>query len=517
MTVFVKKGAQKMGKKYFLGVDIGTFESKGLLMDENCEVVATHAERHEMENPAPNHFEMDAEAVWWGDFCKISRALLEKTGISNGDIQCVGVSTMGAGLVPVDEDCMPLLKAIPYGIDARAEKEIEAMYEKYGEEEVLRFNGRPLCANDVPPKILWIRNHYPEIYEKAHKFLTGSSFMTAKLTGKYVIDRFLGYGGFTPLYDPDAGTVNEKYCRDFCRPEQLAELHDNTDIVGTVTAKAAAQTGLLEGTPVITGADDSGAEAISTGILEVGDLMIQLGSTLYFIGIADHLAHDRRIWSGGFLIPKTNSVQGGTNAAGTLTRWYRDNLFFDALALEKEGGPDAYETMMEGLAEIPAGSDGLITLPYIAGERTPINDPKAKGVIFGLSVQHTRTHLYHSALESIGYSIANHLAIFRENDAPPKRIFAVGGGTKNPIWMQMIADITGENIHTANVTIGAAYGDALLAAIATGHIEKFADIRKYITEGVCYKPNPENHEAYKKYHRIFNQLYENTKELMHQL
>ena len=173
--------------------------------------------------------------------------------------------------------------------------------------------------------------------------------------------------------------------------------------------------------------------------------------------------------------------------------------------------------MMRDLETIPPGSDGLITLPYIAGERTPVNDPKAKGVIFGLSMQHTRAHLYHSALEAIGYSIADHLAIFRENDAAPKRIFAAGGGTKNPIWMQIIADITGEEIHTANVTIGAAYGDALMAAIAVGHIEKFSDIRNYITEGVSYKPNKKNHEIYKKYHAMFNELYETTKNLMHRL
>lgn len=502
---------------YFMGIDVGTFETKGVLVDGDMQVVAIHAEKHGMENPQPGYFEHDAEEVWWGDFCKVSKALIEKSGVDPADIKCVGASALGADLVPVDENCVALRKAILYGIDARAHKEWDQMYEKYGREEVLKFNGRPLVANDVPPKILWIKNNEPEIYEKTHKFLTGSSYLTAKLTGEYVIDRFLGYGGFTPLYDPEKGDIDYRYINDFCRPDQVATLHDNTDIVGTVHAKAAAETGLLEGTPVITGADDSGAEAISTGILEVGDFMVQIGSTLYFIGIADHLARDQRIWAGGFLIPNANSIQGGTNAAGTFTRWFRDNIFFDALKLEQEGGPDAYETMMEGLADIPVGSDGIICLPYIAGERTPINDPLARGAIFGLRIDHTRTHIYHAALESIAYGIKHHFDIFKENDVEANRIFAAGGGTKNPVWMQMIADVMGKEIHTAEVGIGAAYGDVLMCAIATGHIESFADIRKYVTESTLYKPNMENHEKYKKYYDNFLKLYEVTKEIAHDL
>ena len=207
-----------MNPVYFLGIDIGTYESKGVIIDDSCNVVAVHTEKHGLENPKPNHFEHDAEAVWWGDFCKISKALLEKSKLKNTRIAAVGASTLGADLLTVDENCRPLRKAIVYGIDARANKEIEYLYKWFGEETVLEFNGRPLCSNDIPPKILWLKNNEPEIHRKAYKFLTGSSYVTAKLTGSYVIDRFLGFGAFTPLYNPHTGGIDMKYCPLFSAP-----------------------------------------------------------------------------------------------------------------------------------------------------------------------------------------------------------------------------------------------------------------------------------------------------------
>lgn len=499
---------------YFLGVDIGTYESKGVIVDEKCQVTALHVERHGLENPRKNYFEHDAEKVWWGDFCKITHALLEKSGLKNSDIAAVGASTLGADLVPVDENCVPLCKAILYGIDARAEKEIAYLNAKYGEEKVLEFNGRPLCSNDVPPKILWLKNNEPEIHERAYKLLTGSSFITAKLTGEYVIDRFLAYGAFTPLYDIRDGSVNMEYCQEFCRADQLARVCDTTDVVGAVTKRAAGETGLMEGTPVIAGADDSGAEAISTGILEKGDMMIQIGSSIYLIGLCDKIIKDTRIWSGGFIIPGVCSVQGGTNNAGTLTRWYRDHIFFDLAQKEQEGGENAYAAMLEGLEEIPPGSEGLITLPYFAGERTPVNNPKARGVLFGMTLGHTRKHMYRSALEAVGYSLAEHFAIFEENHVKIRHIYAVGGGTKAPLWMQIISDILGMEILTANVTVGAAFGDAVMAAIGVGHFKSFSQLRPYIESGKRYLPNMENHEKYKPYVKIFRELYERNKDLM---
>ena len=214
-------------------------------------------------------------------------------------------------------------------------------------------------------------------------------FITGKLTGNYTVDRFLGLASFNPLYNSD-GTPNEKTCEPICRPDQLATVMNTIDIAGHVTEKAARETGLAKGTPVIVGTDDAGAEAISTGVLQPGDMMLMFGSSLYMILCTDRLVNDNRIWREEFIIPNTFDISAGTNAAGTLTRWYRDNFYTECLEKEKETGINAYELMMEGIDKVPVGSDGLITLPYFAGERTPINDPFAKGMIFGLTLAHKK-------------------------------------------------------------------------------------------------------------------------------
>ncbi|GHU80423.1 sugar kinase [Spirochaetia bacterium] len=505
-----------MAKAYFMGIDTGTYESKGIIMDENAQILASHVAKHGMENPKPNHFEHDAEGVWWHDFCLISKGLLEKTGINPKDILAVGASALGADCLPVDENCKPLRKAILYGIDARAVEEWDWLTKHWGEEQIIKWYGRPLCSSDVMPKILWIKNNEPEVYKKTYKFLTGSSYITAKLTGEYTVDRFLGLASFNPLYKSD-GTPNPETCAPICRPDQLAKVMSTVDIAGKVTAQAMKDTGLAEGTPVIVGTDDSGAESISTGVLQVGDMMLQIGSSIYMILCTDRMVNDNRIWREEFIIPGTFDISAGTNTAGTLTRWMRDTVFQDVLEKEQAGGKNAYDEMMEGIDAIEPGSAGLVTLPYFAGERTPINDPNARGLIFGLTLAHTRQHLYRSALEGVGYSVNQHFKIFAEHKVPINKILAVGGGTKNPRWLQIIADITGKTIQTAGVTIGASYGDALMAAMGIHYYNSFADLAKIIKSGDVYKPNMEKHAVYEKYQAIFDELYLANKDLMRRL
>ena len=500
--------------KYYLGIDVGTFETKGVLVNESYEVVDTHSAKHDMENPCPNFFEQDAEAVWWHDFCVVAKGLLEDSGIDPREVAGVGADVLGCDCLPVDENCRPLRKAILYGIDARASEEIAFLNQYYGPEKVKKLFEHTICSDDIAPKILWIKNHEPDVYAKTYKFLTGSSYITAKLTGEYVIDQFLAASSFQPLYLSD-GTVNQAEVGMFCRGDQLARPMYVHEIAGYVTEEAASQTGLAAGTPVICGTGDSTSEAISVGIVKPGRVMFQFGSSLFFYYCADHMVYDHRIHGGNFTVPGTFSVSGGTNTAGTLTRWMRDTLYFDLLGDSRIQEP--YAEMMERVRDIPPGSNGLVVLPYFAGERCPINDEKAKGVIFGLTLEHTREHIYHAALEGIGFSVAQNVAVMEEIGLPVDMVTVVGGGTKNPVWMQIVADILGKPLSVPKVNIGASYGSALLAALGTGALHSFDELAAAIRPGSILQPDPVRHEQYQKLRSVYNRLYPATRELMHEL
>ncbi|NBI71136.1 carbohydrate kinase [Clostridiaceae bacterium] len=501
---------------YLMGIDIGTYESKGVLIDFEGRMVAFAAEKHGMENPKPNYYEHEAEQVWWRDLCALSRRLPGEAGIDRTLIAGLGVSTLGACCLPVDRDVKPLRNAILYGIDSRSQEEIAFLTEYYGEKKVRELFGRPICSGDVCAKILWIKNHEPEVHKRTYKFLTGTSYLAAKLTGNFVLDRFLGTASLRPLYHAD-GRIREEMCPLFCRPDQLPEGRAATDLAGTVTEEAAKATGLPMGMPVIVGSGDSASEAISTGVLHPGDVMLQLGSSVFLYCCTKNPVSDDRIRGNDYLVPDMYSIAAGTNNCGTVTKWFRDHLYQDALALEERTGINAYETMMERIGAIPPGSGGLVTLPYFAGERTPINDPGARGLMIGLTLRHTRDHMYRSALEGIAFSVAQHIDIFKENGIFPLRIMATGGGTKNPVWMQMIADILGEPVHTAKVTAGASYGDALMAGIGVGIFKDFAALQPMIRPSVTYAPSEKRHKSYQPYRAVFDKAYLANRELMHLL
>ena len=508
-----------MDSSYFIGIDTGTNSSKGVLIDDKGNIIAQHSCAHYMTNPKPKHYEHDAEKDWWGDFCTISNSIIKKSKIDPKLIKSVGISALGADCLPVDKNCRPLRKAILYGIDARAGNEIDQLTKYFGEDQINKWYGRPLCSSDVVPKILWIKNNEPEVYKNTYKFLTATSFIVAKLTNNYVIDRFLGLASFNPLYDKKTLKVNEELCKTICKSDQLAMIKETTDIAGYITEKASIETGLAVGTPVITGTDDSGAEAISCGVAQVGKMFLQFGSSIYMILCTKDLIDDPRLWREDFIIPNVSDISAGTNTAGSLIQWYKDNIYKD-LKTEEINDYQSYQTMIEEISDIGLGSEGLITLPYFAGERTPINDPNARGLIFGLLLKHTRAHMYKSALEGIGFSINQQIKIMESHEGINiDTIYAAGGGVQNEVWMQIVSDIIGKNILVPAITIGASYGDAMMAAIgikSEGFLE-FSDITKHIKTGKIYTPNLINHEKYKKYQEIYDSIYYSTVNYAHKL
>ncbi|MGE5509107.1 MAG: FGGY-family carbohydrate kinase [Chitinophagales bacterium] len=499
---------------YLLGVDIGTYESKGVLATPDGRVVATQVRPHNLSIPHQGWAEHDAEAVWWGDFCALTQALLKESGIRATDILAVGCSSIGPDMLPVDEQCRPLRPAVLYGIDTRATEEIAYLEGLLGREEIYRRCGTRLSAQSVGPKILWLKRHEPELYRKAHKIVGGTTFLTARLTGRYVIDHYT-CASFDPLYDPARGCWNPDFCAPIIEVERLPEITWTSEVAGTVTRAAAAETGLAEGTPVITGAIDAAAEAVSVGVVGPGQMMLMYGTTLFMIEVVGERRTDPRLWSAPYQFPGTHALMAGMATTGALTRWFRDQFAPDLVAAEAQGGQNAYAALAEQAGRIPPGAEGLVVLPYFSGERTPINDPRARGVIFGLTLAHSRAHVYRAVLESVGYGIRHHLDVLAEAGAAPSTLVAVGGGTKNPLWLQAVTDICGCPQQVPAVTTGAAYGDAFLAGLGVGLFPGYETIREWVRDVRVIEPDPAATAAYQPYYELYRELYRRNGELMH--
>ena len=500
---------------YFLGIDIGTFESKGMLMDADGHCVATHATAHRMESPHPGFAEHDAEKDWWGDFRSIAKTLLQKSGVNPANIAGIGASAIGPCCLPVDRNLQPLRKAILYGVDVRAEKQIARLNREMGVDHILEKYGNPITSQSIGPKILWIKENEPEVYAAADKFLTASSYLAAKLTGNCCIDRYTA-AYFTPMYDLVANDWDYANLATFCRPDQLAECRWADEIAGTVTERAAAETGLAAGTPVVVGTADAAADAVGVGVFNPGDMLLMFGSSVFIIHIVPKLTTDKRFWAGPYLFKDTYMVASGMSTTGTLTRWFRDRFARDLVERQEKGEGDAYALLAEEIRDIPPGSDGLIVLPYFSGERTPINDPLAKGMFFGLGLHHTRGHLFQACLEGVGYGVAQHFRGYAEIGMETKKVVAVGGGTKNGKWMRIVADICGRELLLGGV-FGASFGDALLAALGVGRFASMEELATHVAFAGNILPNRENTGKYQPLLEMYTRLYERNKDLMHRL
>jgi xylulokinase len=505
-----------MSGSLLLGIDVGTYSSKGVLCTPDGEVVASHVVEHGISMPKPGWVEQDADAVWWNDVVEICRALTSEQ-YPAGEIGGIALSAIGPCMLPVDANGRPLRPGVLYGIDTRAQEEIDWLNGHFGEGAIFDLGGMALTSQAIGPKILWLRRHEPEVYEQTHKILTASSYLIYRLTGEYVIDRHTG-AHFNPLVNIQALTWDARFAEPIVDMGKLPDLHWSTDIVGTVRRKAAEETGLPVGTPVTAGTVDAAAEAVSVGVVEPGDLMVMYGTTLFFLLVTDQPIPDERMWATGYTLPGTYDAAGGMATTGALTRWFRDEFASGEVAAEAEGGENAYAVLANAAARVPAGSEGLICLPYFAGERTPIHDPGARGVFAGLTLSHTRAHLYRAILEGTAFGVRHNLETLRDMGAHPKRLVAVGGGANNRLWLQIVSDVAGLAQTVPQRTIGASYGDAFLAGLATGIIPDISALTEtWVKVSDVIEPHQAAADRYEDYYRVYRSLYEHARDDLHAL
>ncbi|HYZ29664.1 MAG TPA: FGGY-family carbohydrate kinase [Thermoleophilaceae bacterium] len=481
-----------------IGVDIGTSSSKGVLVDLDGCLIASAVLEHAVDRPGPGMFEMDG-SVWWDEFVALTRRLLAEQDV---DVQAVGVSGMGPCVLLTDEADRPLRPAILYGVDTRSGVQIERLNERYGADEILRRCGSALSSQAAGAKIAWVADEEPEVFARARRLYMPSSFLVRRLTGAYVLDQHSA-SQCTPLYDTLEQTWYAPWAEEIAFPIELAPLQWPGDAAGTVSADAAAATGLPAGIPVTTGTIDAWSEALSVGAQNVGDLMLMYGTTMFLIHTVPEPLTSPALWGTVGALPGTRNLAGGMATSGAITGWLRE-LF---------GSPD-YGDLLELAAQAGIGANGLLVLPYFAGERTPLMDPLARGVIAGLTLSHTRGDLYRAALEAIGYGVRHNIEAIEAAGGAIRRIVAVGGGTQGSLWTQLVSDITGRAQEIRAQSIGASYGAAFLAGglvLGRADIDEWNPVRETVT------PRPEAVEPYEELYALYRDLYPRTAETVHAL
>ena len=480
-----------------IGIDIGTSSSKGVLVDLDGGMLASHVVEHDVQRPGPGMFEMDG-SVWWDELVEIVRRLLAE---QNADIQAVGVSGMGPCVLLTDAAAEPLRPAILYGIDSRAGRQIERLNDRYGADEILRRCGSALSSQAGGAKVAWVADEEPELFARARRLFMPSSFLAYRLTGAYVLDHHSA-SQCTPLYDSLGEGWYRPWADDIVGAIELPPLQWPGDAAGTVSVDAAAATGLPMGIPVITGTIDAWSEALSVGAQGIGDLMLMYGTTMFLVHTVPEPLTSPALWGTVGALPETRNLAGGMATSGAITNWLRE-LF---------GSPD-YGDLLELAERSGVGANGLLLLPYFAGERTPIMDPLARGVIAGLTLSHTRGDLYRAALEATGYGVRHNIEAIEAAGGDIRRIVAVGGGVQGGLWTQIVSDITARPQEIRAQSIGASYGAAFLAGqlVASVWIDAWNPVQETVT------PRPEAVEQYEGLYGLYRDLYPRTADTVHAL
>ena len=492
---------------YLMGIDIGTSGTKTALFDETGAVVASHTAEYPLYQPQNGYAEQEP-ADWWNATVEGIRAVLAESGVPAGAVAGIGLSGQMHGLVMLDERGEVLRRSIIW-CDQRTAAECEEITQRLGYDRLIAITANPALTGFTASKILWVRNHEPEIYEKCRHILLPKDYVRYMLTGELATE-VSDASGMQLLDIPHrcwSGEVLDKLEID---RSLLGKVYESPEVTGQVTRRAAELTGLAEGTIVVGGAGDNAAAAVGTGVVRDGRAFTTIGTSGVVFAHTDRMAIDPkgRVHTFCCAVPGAWHVMGVTQGAGLSLKWFRDNF----CGAEKETaalmGVDPYYLMDKEAETVPVGANKLLYLPYLMGERTPHLDPDARGVFFGLSAIHTRKDMLRAVMEGVAYSLNDCMAVFREMGVAIDDMMACGGGGTSALWRQMLADLYGCDVKTLASREGPDLGVALLAGVGAGVYASVPEACDAVIKADrVQSPIPENTAKYAPFYKLYTELY----------
>ena len=493
--------------KYLLGVDIGTSGTKTVLFDIKGNGVASSMAEYPLYQPKIGWAEQDP-VDWWKAVCKTTSQVIKASGVNPADIAGVGLSGQMHGAILLDENDEVLRKSIIW-CDQRSSAECDEITERVGAERLIEITANPALTGFTASKILWVRNNEPEIYLKINKILLPKDYIRFKLAGVYATEVSDASG--MQLLDIENRCWSDEILEKLeIKKEWLGQVYESCENTGTVTKAASVLTGLAQGTIVAGGAGDQAAGAVGNGIVKEGIISSTIGTSGVVFAHMDDIEIDMkgRVHTFCHAVPGCWHVMGVTQGAGLSLKWFRDNFCIEEMRTADLMDTDPYILMDKEAENIPAGSEGVIYLPYLMGERTPHLDPNAKAVFFGISAAHTKAHMVRAVLEGVVYSLRDCIEIIRGMGINAAQVRASGGGGKSPLWRQMQADMFKTEICTINSSEGPALGVAILAGVASG---VYSDVVSACDDIIRVKhtqlPDEKSMMVYDKYYKIYQNLY----------
>jgi xylulokinase len=470
-----------------LGIDIGTTATKAVLLDPQRGLVAESERQTTLHSDRPGWAEEDVDE-WWANVAELCRELG-----SVGEVAAVGVSGMVPCVVLLDARGRPLRRSIQQN-DARAGREIEELRGRLADADILARTGSPVTQQSVAPTVAWLRRHEPDTLARAETLLGSYDAIVALLTGRRSVEA--NWAIESGLYDLGTGTwAPDVLSAVELDPGLLPPVRRPDEIVGPLTDEAAARTGLPAGIPVVAGSADHVASAFAAGLVREGDLLVKLGGAGDILMSSSRPVIDERLYLDLHLRPGLYLPNGCMASSGSFIRWFQREL---------AAGASLAQLDTEGEAA-GAGAGGIVALPYMLGEKTPLNDPDASGAFVGLSLSHGRGHLFRAVLEGIAFGFRHHLDVFAELGLAPRRVRVTNGGARSKLWTQVTADVLGLPLETLRSHPGSALGVAFVAGIAVGAFEDWADIERFVEPGPVIAPR--EHEAYDAPYALFRTLY----------